>query len=74
MHLHVYTFFRFQYSEGFNADREVKRGLYQTIEKMYPDVESKIAIAEQIEKFRRAEGLFGVSMAVLTRDKTQPGN
>ncbi|CAK9149171.1 unnamed protein product [Ilex paraguariensis] len=40
---------------------------------MYPDIETRISIDEQLEKFKRADGLFSMSMAVLTRDKKQPG-
>ncbi|KAJ0983728.1 hypothetical protein J5N97_011983 [Dioscorea zingiberensis] len=52
---------------------EVKMGLYKTIEKMYPDLETRIKLDQQLEKFKRAEGLFGMSMAILTREKKQPG-
>ncbi|XP_039143971.1 protein FAM50A-like [Dioscorea cayenensis subsp. rotundata] len=48
---------------------EVKMGLYKTIEKMYPDLSTIINIGQQLEKFKKAEGLFGMSMAILTREK-----
>ncbi|KAF7145548.1 hypothetical protein RHSIM_Rhsim04G0045100 [Rhododendron simsii] len=62
----------FQYSETFKADREVRKGLYTTIERMYPDMDTRIIIDEQLEKFKNAEGMFGMEMAKLTRDKKQP--
>ncbi|KAG5549643.1 hypothetical protein RHGRI_014824 [Rhododendron griersonianum] len=63
---------RFQYSETFKADREVRKGLYTTIERMYPDMDTRIIVDEQLEKFKNAEGMFGMDMAKLTRDKKQP--
>ncbi|KAM7489367.1 hypothetical protein LguiB_026851 [Lonicera macranthoides] len=57
----------------FKADKEVKIGLYKTIERMYPDYETRIQVDEQLEKFCSAKGLFGICMAKLTRDKKQPG-
>ncbi|XP_028122853.1 adenylate kinase isoenzyme 6 homolog HBR1-like [Camellia sinensis] len=39
---------------------------------MYPDIEDRVKVDEQLEKFKKAEGMFGMSMAILTRDKKQP--
>ncbi|KAK4255985.1 hypothetical protein QN277_008908 [Acacia crassicarpa] len=39
---------------------------------MCPDIETRITIDTQIEKFDRAEGLFGNSLAIATRDRKQP--
>uniref|UniRef100_A0A2C9VYB7 DUF659 domain-containing protein n=1 Tax=Manihot esculenta TaxID=3983 RepID=A0A2C9VYB7_MANES len=50
----------------------MKIGLYKTIEKIYPDIETRIKIDNQLEKFKKREGLFSMSMVVLTRDKKQP--
>ncbi|XP_061358686.1 uncharacterized protein LOC133302887 [Gastrolobium bilobum] len=63
---------RFHYDPKFNPDREVKTGLWKTLEKMCPDIETRIRIDSQIEKFDRAEGLFGNSLAIATRDRKQP--
>ena len=52
---------------------EIKVGLYKTIEKMYPDIETRLKIDEELEKFKKGKGLFGMSMATLTRDKKQSG-
>ena len=54
-------------------DFEVKVGLYKTIEMMFPSIETRIKIDQQMEKFKSGEGLFGMSMAIATRDKKQPG-
>ncbi|KAF7152136.1 hypothetical protein RHSIM_Rhsim01G0133500 [Rhododendron simsii] len=59
-------------SETFKADREVRKGLYTTIERMYPDMNTRITIDEQLEKFKNAEGMLGMDMAKLTRDKKLP--
>ncbi|KAI9126444.1 hypothetical protein K1719_002865 [Acacia pycnantha] len=39
---------------------------------MCADIETMITIDSQIEKFDRAEGLFGNSLAIATRDRKQP--
>ncbi|XP_028126576.1 uncharacterized protein LOC114323229 [Camellia sinensis] len=62
----------FHYQENFTADTEVKIGLFRTIERMYPDIENRVKVDEQLEKFKKAEGMFGMSMAILTREKKQP--
>ena len=51
----------------------MKFGLYKTIEKMFPRIETRIKIDQQMEKFKRGEGSFGMSMVIATRDKKQPG-
>ncbi|XP_055961848.1 uncharacterized protein LOC126681648 [Mercurialis annua] len=55
---------KFQYDESFNADTEVKIGLYTTIEKMFPDIETIIKVDQQLEKFKKGEGMFGITMDV----------
>ncbi|XP_057514457.1 uncharacterized protein LOC130796165 [Actinidia eriantha] len=64
--------FRFQYDENFKADHEIKLDLYKTIDRFYPNVDTKVKIDAQLEKFKRAKGMFGISMAKLTREKKQP--
>jgi len=39
---------------------------------MYPDLETRLTIHAQLEKFKNAEGMFGMEMAKATRGKTQP--
>ena len=48
-------------------------GLYKTIERMYPDLERRIEVDGQLTKFKNAEGMFGMSTAIATREKKQPG-
>ena len=61
------------FEENFKADREVKSGLYDVIEKMY-DRPTMVKIHEQLPKFNESIGMFGISAAVLMRKKMQPGN
>ncbi|XP_061352114.1 uncharacterized protein LOC133297067 [Gastrolobium bilobum] len=73
--VHAATYFlnpKFHYDTKFNPDREVKTGLWKTLEKMCPDIETRITIDSQIEKFDRAERLFGNSLAIATRASKQP--
>ncbi|XP_061351356.1 uncharacterized protein LOC133296400 [Gastrolobium bilobum] len=73
--LHAAAYFlnpKFHYDTKFNLDREVKTGLWKTLENMCPDIETRITIDSQIEKFDRAEGLFGNSLAISTRARKQP--
>ena len=39
---------RFHYQENFIADTEVKIGLFKTIERMYPDIEDRMKVDEQL--------------------------
>ncbi|KAF7821916.1 adenylate kinase isoenzyme 6-like protein HBR1-like [Senna tora] len=39
---------------------------------MCSDIETRVKIDSQLEKFGKAEGLFGYSLAIATRDKKQP--
>lgn len=43
------------------------------MDRFYPDVDTKVKIDAQSEKFKRAEGMSGRSMEKLTREKKQPG-
>ena len=63
---------RFHYQETFTADTKVKIGLFKTIESMYPDIEDRVKVDEQLEKFKKAEGMLGMSMAIMAREKKQP--
>lgn len=51
--LHAAAYFlnpKFQYDPNFNVDQEVKHGLWTTIERMYPDLETRLTIHRQLEK------------------------
>lgn len=65
--------FRFHYEEDFNPDSEVLIGLYETIERMVPDRRTRFLIDQQLDRFKTAKGIFGLSMAIDARDKKQPG-
>ena len=49
-------------------------GLYETFERMVLDVSTRVTIDQQLEKFKGAKELFGMYMAIATRNKKQPGN
>ncbi|KAI9083295.1 hypothetical protein K1719_034827 [Acacia pycnantha] len=75
--LHLVAYFlnpKFYYDSKFNLDFEVKTGLWKTLEKMCLDIETRITIDSQLEKFDRVEGLFGNSLAIATRDRNFMGN
>ncbi|KAK7816394.1 transcription factor myc2 [Quercus suber] len=62
----------FHYDPNFVANEEVRVGLYEVIERMCPTTLERCRIDLQLEKFDKAEGLFGKEMAILTRTKKQP--
>jgi len=47
--------------------------LYETLEKMILDRRIRFKLDQQLDKFKKAQGLFGRSMTIDTRDKKQPG-
>ncbi|XP_031258298.1 uncharacterized protein LOC116116350 [Pistacia vera] len=59
---------KYHYDPNFNPDKEVKL----VIEKMYLDVETRVEVDAQLDKFKRGVGLFGMDMTIITRDKKQP--
>ena len=63
----------FHYDPNFAASEEVRLGLYEVIERMRPTTLERCRIDLQLEKFDKAEGLFGKEMTILTRTKKQPG-
>ncbi|KAL0006249.1 hypothetical protein SO802_013810 [Lithocarpus litseifolius] len=74
--LHAAAYFlnpKFHYDPNFVGNEEVRVGLYEVIEKMCPTALERCRIDLQLEKFDKAEGLFGKEMAILTRTKKQPG-
>ncbi|KAJ9557453.1 hypothetical protein OSB04_012067, partial [Centaurea solstitialis] len=52
------------------ADRELKGGLYDVIEKTY-DNPTMVKIHEQLPKFQESIGMFGIFAAILMRKKMQ---
>ncbi|KAG5565238.1 hypothetical protein RHGRI_001213 [Rhododendron griersonianum] len=64
-----------QYDEKFKADHEVEVGLIITIERFYPDENRRVKVdpqGPQLEKFKKAECMFGMDMTILIKDKKQP--
>lgn len=59
---------------SFSKQREVTRGLLTTIMRLVPDCDTQDNISAQIEEYKRATGLFGVTMAIRQREKLNPGN
>ena len=49
----------FHYDPNFTASEEVRVGLYEVIERMCPATLERCMIDLQLEKFDKAEGLFG---------------
>uniref|UniRef100_A0A6N2LKG6 DUF659 domain-containing protein n=1 Tax=Salix viminalis TaxID=40686 RepID=A0A6N2LKG6_SALVM len=56
----------------FFKQREVTRGLLTTIMRLVPDCDTQDNISAQIEEYKRATGLFGVTMAIRQREKLNP--
>ena len=63
-----------QQAENFNLDSEVLVGLYETFQIMVLDARTRVAINQQLGKFKEAKRLFGMDMAINTRNMKQPGN
>ncbi|KAF3966906.1 hypothetical protein CMV_009025, partial [Castanea mollissima] len=63
---------RFHYDPNFVASEEVRVRLYEVIERTCPTTLERCRIDLQLEKFDKAEGLFGIKKAILTRTKKQP--
>ncbi|KAK7303092.1 hypothetical protein RJT34_13991 [Clitoria ternatea] len=58
---------RFRYDKNFNPNSEVLYGLYQTIERVVLDKRKRFIIDQQLQKFKGAKGLFGMSMLIYGR-------
>ena len=71
----MYSFLiRYYYKKSFNPDNEVAFSLYETIETMVPNQRIRFEIDKQLMKFKYGNRLLGVSMALESRHKKQPGN
>uniref|UniRef100_A0A6N2KIC4 BED-type domain-containing protein n=1 Tax=Salix viminalis TaxID=40686 RepID=A0A6N2KIC4_SALVM len=57
---------------SFSKQREVTRGLLTTIMRLVPDCDTQDNISAQIEEYKRATGLFGVTIAIRQREKLNP--
>ncbi|KAL5580609.1 hypothetical protein UlMin_013051 [Ulmus minor] len=63
---------RFHYNPEFNAYYEIKRGLYETIQKMCPSPLERESVDKQLDLFHNAESMFGIDMVIQMRNKKQP--
>lgn len=50
------------------------KGLYDTIERIIPDNETKLKVDRQIDQFIKLESEFNRSMATMTRGKKHPSS
>ncbi|KAG5252462.1 3-hydroxyisobutyryl-CoA hydrolase [Salix suchowensis] len=57
---------------SFSKQREVTRGLLTTIMRLVPDCDTQDNISAQIEEYKRATGLFGITLAIRQREKLNP--
>lgn len=74
--LHAAAYFlnpQFQYSPNFNANADIKIGLYTCLQRMVVDPNDRMLIDLQMDAFKNARGLFGLPTAVMTRNKKSPG-
>ena len=59
---------------SFSKQREVTRGLLTTIMRLVPDCDTQDNISAQIKEYKKATGLFGITIAIRQREKLNPGN
>ena len=59
---------------SFSKQKEVTRGLLTTIMRLVPDCDTQDNISAQIEEYKKATGLFGITIAIHQREKLNPGN
>ena len=62
----------FQYKGPEVNCEEVMRGLYDTIEKLVPEVATQDQILKELDYFKSASGLFGHPMAIRQRETKAP--
>ncbi|XP_050292606.1 uncharacterized protein LOC126733355 [Quercus robur] len=60
------------YDPSFDPGSDIKLGLYMCLQRMVPEVSDRKKIDMQLEKFKQANGLFGIEAAILARDTKQP--
>uniref|UniRef100_A0A6N2MSJ5 BED-type domain-containing protein n=1 Tax=Salix viminalis TaxID=40686 RepID=A0A6N2MSJ5_SALVM len=57
---------------SFSKQREVTRGLLTIIMRLIADCDTQDNISAQIEEYKRATGLFGITIAIRQREKLNP--
>jgi hypothetical protein len=60
-------------TQDFEADGEVKKGLYKCIERMVPDSNKQYEIHSKLLHFNESIGTFGMAMVVQSRARDPPG-
>ncbi|CAO2826127.1 unnamed protein product [Amaranthus hypochondriacus] len=65
---------QFQYSPTFQASADIKIGLYNCLQRMVPDADERLKIDLQMDAFKNARGLFGLSTAIMIRTKKNPAD
>lgn len=63
----------FYENSNIEQDEEVMDGLYKCIQRLVPSVEVQDKITDELNKYRNAQGLFGIPMAVRQRKTKSPG-
>ena len=69
-----WIFWRYHYTKYFEADGEVKEGLYKCIERMVSDPNKQDEIHNKLLHFNEILGIFGLAIDVGGRSKDPPGN
>ncbi|XP_042450633.1 uncharacterized protein LOC122035282 [Zingiber officinale] len=75
--LHAAGYFlnpQYHYSQTFQIDVNVKRGLYECMARIVPNVTDQDKIDQQLDRFRMAKGLFGIENAIRSRNTKSPGD
>jgi len=67
-----FHFIIFHFDKKFNIDSEILYSFYETIENRILDRKIKSQFDQQLEKFKKAQGMFGRSMTIDTSAKKQP--
>ena len=60
-------------SDRIMEDTEVLNGLYKCIQRLIPSLEVQDMITDELIKYKNADGLFGLPMAIRQRSTKGPG-
>lgn len=74
--LHAAAYFlnpQCHYSPDFQANADIKLGLYNCLQRMVPDPNERTTIDLQMDAFKNARRLFGLPTAITTRFIKSPG-
>uniref|UniRef100_A0A803KPS5 DUF659 domain-containing protein n=1 Tax=Chenopodium quinoa TaxID=63459 RepID=A0A803KPS5_CHEQI len=75
--LHAAAYFlnpQFQYKPDFQANADIKIGLYNCLQRMVSDPDERMMIDLQMDAFKNAKELFGLPTVVMTRTKKTPAD